>query len=164
MVSVTTSTMIVRFVASLRVGQVTFRSSPIVSWIYFWMRLGRLTAIAFSSFFATNDSSGAYHPLHYRTVTVKTPPMKTALTRSQAGQAGIEPTTPAFGERCSAKLSYWPIFCVSVSCASRQATHCLALDTDHSSTSSRDARCACGSANNISVVQAARDHCGGSFP
>jgi hypothetical protein len=27
----------------------------------------------------------------------------------QAGQVGIEPTTPAFGERCSAKLSYWPV-------------------------------------------------------
>lgn len=27
---------------------------------------------------------------------------------SKAGQVGLEPTTPAFGERCSAKLSYWP--------------------------------------------------------
>jgi hypothetical protein len=26
----------------------------------------------------------------------------------EAGQAGIEPTTPGFGDRCSAKLSYWP--------------------------------------------------------
>jgi hypothetical protein len=46
----------------------------------------------------------------------KTPPLVDGVNRKntkhllQAGQAGIEPTTPAFGERCSAKLSYWPLW------------------------------------------------------
>jgi hypothetical protein len=47
-------------------------------------------------------------------ITGKTPPFETALPTYQAGQAGIEPTTPAFGERCSAKLSYWPVLLSSV--------------------------------------------------
>ena len=31
-----------------------------------------------------------------------------------AGQEGIEPPTPGFGDRCSAKLSYWPIYIFNV--------------------------------------------------
>jgi hypothetical protein len=42
-------------------------------------------------------------------LTSKTPPMIDGVEKFQAGQVGIEPTTPAFGERCSAKLSYWPM-------------------------------------------------------
>jgi hypothetical protein len=38
--------------------------------------------------------------------------MTDGVEKIQAGQAGLEPATPAFGERCSAKLSYWPV-CIS---------------------------------------------------
>ncbi len=30
------------------------------------------------------------------------------ISSSVAGQGGFEPTTPGFGDRCSANWSYWP--------------------------------------------------------
>jgi hypothetical protein len=35
--------------------------------------------------------------------------MAVSQSPPQAGQAGIEPATYGFGDRCSAKLSYWPV-------------------------------------------------------
>ena len=43
---------------------------------------------------------------------MKTPPhraLRETVSSTQAGQAGIEPATYGFGDRCSAKLSYWPV-------------------------------------------------------
>ncbi len=98
--AITNITSLVIFQASSEVGQVTLRSSPMVSrqnrWI-FWKNV--------SFFFFLGDTE---HSLS----TSKTPPLLDGVEKFQAGQAGIEPATPAFGERCSAKLSYWPVHIV----------------------------------------------------
>ena len=78
----------------MRVGHVTFRSSATVSRRYL------LTGFPFfcrEAFFATR--------LLLR-ITRRLIVMASCL--DQAGQVGLEPTTPGFGDRCSAKLSYWP--------------------------------------------------------
>jgi hypothetical protein len=94
MTNMTASTILVRFQVSWGVGQFTLRSSPMVSLKNREKRFDfALSVTAISSFLRSKRR-------HW----------STALSYlSQAGQAGIEPTTSAFGERRSTKLSYWPV-------------------------------------------------------
>ena len=109
MTKITMITISVNRIASLREGQDTFRNSPIVSWKNRWI-LNQNRWKKFISCRADFKSGTVIPP-----VMVKTPPLADGViqislqTIYQAGQVGIEPTTPAFGERCSAKLSYWPV-------------------------------------------------------
>ena len=113
---VTIMTTMVRLVASFLVGHVTLRSSPTVSFRYLRRAFGCLRATLLSSFPLATSFSLFQTNLSHQTETIlvkdfgtgKTPPIETALPIDQAGQAGIEPATPGFGDRCSAKLSYWP--------------------------------------------------------
>ena len=100
MMIITTNTRRVIFHASGGVGQVTLRSSPTVS------RQKRLILWVIDNFFFLAATSISL----FRS---KTPPLIDGAENSLAGQVGIEPTTPAFGERCSAKLSYWPVYAVT---------------------------------------------------
>ena len=101
--------MIVRFVASLRVGQLTLRSSPMVSFIYRRIAFGCWRVFFLTSFFATRYSLNKLISIFgYGQNAARID----GVARIQAGQAGIEPTTPGFGDRCSAKLSYWPIIII----------------------------------------------------
>ena len=84
----TTSTIIVSRVASFLVGQVTFFNSAIVSPIYLKI-----------AFFFLRELDFATRRLHRTTIS----------SIDQAGEAGIEPATPGFGDRCSARLSYSPL-------------------------------------------------------
>jgi hypothetical protein len=95
--TMTSITSLVIFQASGGVGQVTLRSSPIVSRQNRWI-------------FSTNDNFFFFFcDTGHSLSTFKTPPMIDGVEKIKAGQAGLEPATPAFGERCSAKLSYWPV-------------------------------------------------------
>ena len=98
--TITIKTRRVIFQASVGVGQVTLRSSPTVSRQKRWIRS---IIVNFFFFLAATSLS---------LLTSKTPPLIDGVEKFQAGQVGIEPTTPAFGERCSAKLSYWPVHVV----------------------------------------------------
>ena len=100
MTIMTTNTRRVIFQASDCVGQVTLRSSPTVSRQKRWI----LWVMDIFFFFAATSISLPWS---------KTPPFIDGAENFLAGQVGIEPTTPAFGERCSAKLSYWPVYAVS---------------------------------------------------
>jgi hypothetical protein len=90
----------------LRVGQLTLRSSPMVSFIYRRIAFGCWRVFFLTSFFATRYSLNKLISIFgYGQNAARID----GVARIQAGQAGIEPTTPGFGDRCSAKLSYWPI-------------------------------------------------------
>ena len=107
---ITPITIQVNRIASRRVGQETFFNSPIVSWKNFWV----LCPKRWKKFICWREvlKSGTIILQSW----LKRRLFQTASSRCyhsfsfQAGQAGIEPTTPAFGERCSAKLSYWPVW------------------------------------------------------
>jgi hypothetical protein len=102
MTKITMITISVNRIASLRVGQETFRNSLMVSWKNLWI----LNQKRWKKFISCRADfrSGTVNP----PIMVKTPPLvdgvipKSTKHLLQAGQAGIEPTTPAFGERCSA--------------------------------------------------------------
>ena len=91
--AITISTIMVNCVACLRVGQLTLRNSAIVSRKYRTIPGDFLREAVFATFFLLR-------------IARRRP--RAASCFGQTGQAGIEPTTPGFGDRCSAKLSYWP--------------------------------------------------------
>ena len=94
MTSMTNNTILVRFQVSWGVGQLTLRNSPMVSLNQREKRfVFTLSVTAVSSILRSKRR-------HWSTA---------FGFLTQAGQAGIEPTTSAFGERRSTKLSYWPV-------------------------------------------------------
>ena len=72
--------------------------------------------------------------------------LRSASRSDQAGQVGLEPTTPGFGDRCSAKLSYWPLWGIEA----------LTLFRDEADVF--------GIADSIFLAQVVQDHFDGFFP
>ncbi len=114
MKAVTPITIKVKLVASWRLGQLTFFNSTRVSFKYL-ITMFSFLAVAFATGpFSRNGK--IMNPLglligqsRHRLITQGSRDGVLIATHL-AGQAGLEPATYGFGDRCSAKLSYWPVW------------------------------------------------------